>query len=137
MSGNNLLQALWALSEQIGEAANKGLNLMQITRLPTMKYKAPSSTVTSDDMTSDDVVSGSSSSESMSDATLAAMETICRVCLCDFENDEVLRALPCCHRFHVDCIDQWIKVSDFTRVVLDGLCFSRTFRLNVYNSQVS
>jgi hypothetical protein len=32
----------------------------------------------------------------------------CAVCLEDFEPGDLLRALPCGHRFHTDCIDPWL-----------------------------
>ena len=35
----------------------------------------------------------------------------CRVCLTDFNDGDRLRTLPCCHIYHIDCIDQWLKVS--------------------------
>ena len=35
----------------------------------------------------------------------------CLICLAEFENGEELRFLECCHRFHKNCIDQWLKSS--------------------------
>ncbi|GJP64642.1 hypothetical protein CLOP_g21618 [Closterium sp. NIES-67] len=33
----------------------------------------------------------------------------CTVCLCDFNEGELVRSLPpCAHRFHVSCIDHWL-----------------------------
>jgi len=40
-------------------------------------------------------------------AGLAAQHK-CIVCLEDFEVQEELRVLPCCHRFHRGCIDVWL-----------------------------
>ncbi|EGC33431.1 hypothetical protein DICPUDRAFT_92417 [Dictyostelium purpureum] len=37
-------------------------------------------------------------------------ETCC-ICLCEMENGEEVRTLPCKHFFHVTCIDQWLKVN--------------------------
>jgi len=35
----------------------------------------------------------------------------CRVCLCEYEDKEDLKLLPCFHRFHKDCIDEWLQRS--------------------------
>eukprot|EP01066_Platyproteum_vivax_P015637 Platyproteum_vivax@DN6888_c0_g1_i2.p1 len=32
----------------------------------------------------------------------------CSICLSDFECGDQLRELPCCHAFHLSCIDQWL-----------------------------
>jgi E3 ubiquitin-protein ligase RNF38/44 len=32
------------------------------------------------------------------------------VCMSDFEQDDLLRVLPCSHEFHSDCVDRWLKV---------------------------
>ncbi|KAJ8324731.1 hypothetical protein QVD99_002746 [Batrachochytrium dendrobatidis] len=32
----------------------------------------------------------------------------CALCLCDYENDDFLRELHCIHRFHAECIDEWL-----------------------------
>ncbi|GJP51076.1 hypothetical protein CLOM_g10245 [Closterium sp. NIES-68] len=35
----------------------------------------------------------------------------CTVCLCDFDEGDLVRSLPpCAHRFHVSCIDHWLAV---------------------------
>lgn len=34
----------------------------------------------------------------------------CAVCLLEFEENDYIRTLPqCCHSFHVDCIDMWLR----------------------------
>lgn len=32
----------------------------------------------------------------------------CTICLCEFENGEDVRRLPCMHLFHINCVDQWL-----------------------------
>jgi len=38
-----------------------------------------------------------------------ADECQCHICLQNFADGEELRALPCNHSFHVDCVDAWLK----------------------------
>lgn len=33
---------------------------------------------------------------------------MCVICYSDYENGDVQRKLPCGHRFHIECVDQWI-----------------------------
>ena len=33
------------------------------------------------------------------------------MCLCEYEEGDLLRNLKCGHDFHRDCIDQWLQVS--------------------------
>lgn len=38
----------------------------------------------------------------------AFTQTQCMVCLSDFEDEEMVRPLPCNHVFHKSCIDEWL-----------------------------
>lgn len=42
-------------------------------------------------------------SENLEDAS-------CVICLCDYEDNEVVRFLPCKHHFHKDCVDEWLRL---------------------------
>ena len=33
----------------------------------------------------------------------------CVVCLCEFQIGDIISALPCCHVFHTECIEKWLK----------------------------
>ena len=35
----------------------------------------------------------------------------CTICLCDFEEQEDVRRLPCMHLFHIECVDQWLPTN--------------------------
>ncbi|XP_015914444.1 E3 ubiquitin-protein ligase arkadia-C isoform X2 [Parasteatoda tepidariorum] len=35
----------------------------------------------------------------------------CTICLCEFEDDENVRRLPCMHLFHIECVDQWLTTN--------------------------
>ncbi|PXF41540.1 E3 ubiquitin-protein ligase [Gracilariopsis chorda] len=42
-------------------------------------------------------------SENLDDAS-------CVICLCDYEDGETVRFLPCKHHFHKDCVDVWLRL---------------------------
>ncbi|XP_072020687.1 LOW QUALITY PROTEIN: uncharacterized protein [Amphiura filiformis] len=35
----------------------------------------------------------------------------CTICLCNFEDEEDVRRLPCMHLFHQDCVDRWLSTN--------------------------
>lgn len=42
----------------------------------------------------------------------AGDSSLCAICYCDYECADRLRVLPCNHRFHLLCIDDWFKIRD-------------------------
>ena len=48
--------------------------------------------------------------ESACDQLESRISTACSICLCDYEDQEELRRLPCDHYFHKECVDEWLKL---------------------------
>lgn len=82
-------QALLNLAERLGEAKPKGLTKHEIEQLPAYRFNKENHHSDMD-------------------------QTSCVVCMCDFENRQLLRVLPCSHEFHAKCVDKWLKVSSAT-----------------------
>ncbi|CAG8432863.1 7351_t:CDS:2 [Diversispora eburnea] len=44
----------------------------------------------------------------MSHHKIQELQTTCAICIEEFQDDELLRVLPCEHEFHAKCIDEWL-----------------------------
>lgn len=75
-------EALLSLAERLGEVKPKGLNKADIEQLPSYRYSSEGSDTE---------------------------QTVCVVCMCDFECRQMVRVLPCAHEFHSKCVDKWLK----------------------------
>ena len=40
---------------------------------------------------------------------LAEEHRRCTICMTDFQDKEKIKILDCIHRYHVECIDQWLQ----------------------------
>jgi hypothetical protein len=82
------------------------LGVESVSRFPVVKYSARGSEKETDgpNKTSDE-------------------DKNCPICMCDFEEGDELRILPCFHKFHTNCIDQWLcnesKVCPICRATLN------------------
>ena len=93
------------MAEQLGDVANKGLDESEISALPISRY-----------------IRRDSVSEQDTQDIMECSE--CRICLSRFEENERLRTLPCLHRFHLGCIDPWIKVCVELLIFKNSIDFS-------------
>lgn len=55
-------------------------------------------------------------------ATEADVDIRCVVCMCDVEVGEKLRALPCGHKFHKKCIDEWFTYNGACPIDKKRIC---------------
>ncbi|XP_060086317.1 uncharacterized protein LOC132565640 [Ylistrum balloti] len=81
VDGNDY-EDLLSLAEMLGDVKNKGLTEAQSSRLPIRTYQANSEKQESED---------------------------CLICMCEYDQNDRLKMLPCFHEFHAQCIDKWIK----------------------------
>ncbi|CAG8589553.1 2224_t:CDS:2 [Acaulospora morrowiae] len=49
------------------------------------------------------------SSTSIEQHRIQGPQITCAICLDDFQEDDLLRILPCEHEYHVGCIDEWLS----------------------------
>ena len=87
------------LAERIGDAHNPGLATNELDALPTQVFHN----------TQQGAATAGGDSTCTSGGT-TAVETQCKICLEDFDDGDDLRTLPCCHRYHKLCIDNWLQV---------------------------
>lgn len=88
ISGNEVenYEALLNLAELLSGKQPRGLTRHEVDRLVAYRYK----------------FDGCASSSG---------QTSCVICMCNFENKQTLRLLPCSHEFHLKCIDKWLKIN--------------------------
>lgn len=100
--GTLIFQALLNLAERLGEAKPKGLTKPEIEQLPAYRFNKENHHSDMD-------------------------QTSCVVCMCDFENRQLLRVLPCSHEFHAKCVDKWLKVRMVLPLDMGIFGFSKYF----------
>lgn len=79
-------------SQQVDSESWDGLPYPQIIALPTFQYQ----------------VRELDAEENQTEEGGELNNTVCAVCCDEFEAEEEVRALPCLHFYHRECIDQWL-----------------------------
>jgi len=80
-------EALLSLAERLGEVKPKGLPKSDIEQLPSYRFSSEEGSSNQND------------------------QTVCVVCMSDFETRQLVRVLPCSHEFHAKCVDKWLKTN--------------------------
>eukprot|EP01084_Bolivina_argentea_P056629 103589_1 len=75
------------------QPSNAGVTARFVNRLPTIKYKH----------NTEDIVDHGDDAMDLNKS--------CRICLEYYEDGEELRFLPCFHKYHKECVDQWFQMS--------------------------
>lgn len=80
---------LLELEEAAGSSHSQGLNSSEIDALPTSTFRT--------------------NGQFNSQRPTSSLESSCPICFSEYIERDTLRTLPCLHKFHKDCIDEWIK----------------------------
>ena len=87
--------------------------LQELDQLPQIVFQAEPSSSNSGFQESGYRGSSSSNGSELKKSKSNDEEPTCNVCLEEFQKGDQLRILPCFHKFHVKCIDKWLKQSKF------------------------
>ncbi|CAH8392214.1 unnamed protein product [Eruca vesicaria subsp. sativa] len=87
-----LVSSLLGYNMNMG-SSDRGASDDQISSLPSWKYKRI-----------DDNASDSEASVPETD------DPECCICLAKYKDKEEVRKLPCSHKFHLKCVDQWLRI---------------------------
>lgn len=87
----------------------RGATTESINSLPTYKFKLK--TKNNDESNSSVGEGGIVAAGTEKERVISGEDAICCICLAKYDNNDELRELPCCHFFHKECVDKWLKIN--------------------------
>ena len=90
-------EQMMALAERLG-AVSTGLSAETIDAMPAWTYRSPPG--------GHIAVPGGGAEGA--EGAAGSQVPCCSVCLCDAEDGDAMRTLPCAHSYHAACIDKWL-----------------------------
>jgi len=103
------------LAERLGEAKPRGMTKVEVDQLPSYRFLVEArrrggggGTLTNPSATP--AAAGAPPDKEEEGEGTGGDQTLCVVCMSDFDQHQLLRVLPCSHEFHIRCIDKWLKV---------------------------
>lgn len=76
--------------------------------------------------TVNETILGNLKCEMITESSQITAEDVCGICLENYEIGQTRKQLPCLHKFHGDCIDQWLS-SQSTDCPLDKIPVDRPY----------
>ncbi|KAJ7951804.1 RING/U-box superfamily protein [Quillaja saponaria] len=86
--------------------------LESINAMPTYKFKLKKNDVNEQFNTGIEE-GGVFAAGTEKERAISREDAVCCICLANYADGDELRELPCCHVFHGECVNKWLKMSTY------------------------